>query len=149
MMRRGSGSTLIVAALIGLLVMWARAGSLTPPAGSVAPTMKTLDEISTQISSIQVAGGAAPIKRVIRGVLDFPAGTNEVTQGFSPNVDPAKSVVTLSSACALGFPVASNAFYSRSGTCVINLTSSQLTIRVDAGANVVDSKVSFQIVEYN
>lgn len=149
MMRRSSGSALVVVALLTLLVMWARAGSLTPPAGGVAPTMKTLDEISTQISSLQVAGGAAPIKRVIRGVIDFPSGTSEVTQGFSPNIDPAKSVVSLSSACAIELPVANNSFYSRSGACVTGLTASQVTVRVDAGANVVNSKVSFQIVEYN
>ena len=68
----------------------------------------------------------APVKRVVRGVIDFAQGTEEVTQTFSPSVDPAKSVVTLS-----------------------NLTATQITVRADASISLMPAKVSYQIIEYN
>src|SRR5437867_3744962 len=86
------------ATLLILVALLARAGQLSPPAGAISPTMKTLDEISAQISTIQAGSGAAPVKRVVRGVIDFNQGDQELSQTFAPAVDPAKSVVTLSNA---------------------------------------------------
>jgi hypothetical protein len=145
---RGSFAT-AAAILIGLGLL-AHAGQLTPPAGSVAPTMKTLDEISAQISSIQVAGGAAPVKRVIRGVIDFAQGDQEMSQTFAPAIDPVKSVVTLSNATAVSFNSSSTSpTMARSNACLIDLAATQITVRVDASITLMTAKVSYQIVEYN
>jgi hypothetical protein len=120
----------------------ATAGTLTPPAGPVAPTMKTLDEISAQI-------GTGGIKQVIRGVITFAVNQEELSQSFAPTIDPAKSVVTLSPSCATDFNSTTAAMAGRTGSCVTNLTSSQITIRVDTSVRIVGAKVSYQIIEYN
>lgn len=47
----------VLAVSIGI-VMWASAGTITPPAGPVAPTMHTLDELFNVTSSISSAAGS-------------------------------------------------------------------------------------------
>ena len=132
-------------AIVAVGGWFATAGTLTPPPGPIAPTMKTLDEISTQISQIP----AGSIKRVIRGVIPFQIDQEELSQPFNPTIDPTKSVVTLSPTCAGDYLPTTAAMASRTGACVIDLTSSQITIRVDAVVRVVPLKVSYQIIEYN
>lgn len=148
-MRPNRSVWLLSAGILVTVTLLLRAGPLSPPAGTVAPTMKTLDEISTQISNLQVASGGAPVKRVVRGIIDVPAGQLEAAQNFSPAVDPAKSVVLLSNYCATATLTSTNAFISRSNTCLVNLTASQITVRLDASSASMDAKVSYQIVEYH
>lgn len=135
-------------AILAGLSVWARGGELNPPPGPVAPTMKTLDELSAQISSIQVAAGGAPIKRVIHGMMTFPLAEREKTQSFSPSVNPAKSVVILSPAVHTGATGGTNALLARNGACLIELTADSITVAVDAHTQFIQ-QVSFQIVEYN
>jgi len=135
-------TTLPVCVAIVVIGGWlATAGTLTPPAGPVAPTMKTLDEISAQIS-------AGRVKQVIRGVIAFATGQEELSQSFSPTIDPAKSVVTISPSCATDYVTTTAAMAGRTASCVTNLTSSQITIRVDTSVRLVGAKVSYQIIEY-
>lgn len=130
--------------------LWVHAGQLTPPAGPVAPTMKTLDEISAQISAIPGGGGGgASIKRVLRGVVDLAQGVQEANAALSATIDPARSVVVLSDVCMMQAPVSNNAWTARSGACVIDLTATQITVRIDACASSVPTKVNYQIIEYN
>jgi hypothetical protein len=139
-------STLPVCLVIVAVGGWlATAGTLTPPNGPVAPTMKTLDEISTQISQIP----AGSVKRVIRGVITYTAGQEELSQSFSPAIDPTKSVVTLSPACATDYLATNSAMAARTAACVTDLTSTQITVRVDTVVRIVGLKVGYQIVEYN
>lgn len=132
-------------AIVAVGGWFATAGTLTPPPGPVAPTMKTLDELSSQISQIP----AGSIKRVIRGMIPFPLNQEELPQAFSPAIDPTKSVVTLSPTCATDYLPTTAAMAARTGACVIDLTSSQITVRVDAVVRAVPLKVSYQIIEYN
>lgn len=127
-------------------VLWVRAGSLTPPAGPVAPTMRTLDQISADIAALP----SASIKRVTHGYVEYPRDTLVATQTISPAIDPARSIVTLGPTVATGQPTSfSNTMFSRSGACVVSLTATTITIKVDVVNASFPLAVSYQIVEYN
>src|SRR5438552_610996 len=59
-------STALLITTIIATVVWVNAGSLAPPAGPVAPTMKPLDEIEPRIAidAINTAGDAGSIFKV-------------------------------------------------------------------------------------
>jgi hypothetical protein len=141
-------TTLLVAftaVVVAGTVLWVNAGSLTPPAGPVAPTMRTLDQISADIASLQ-----APVKRVVRGVITFDKdGAPELSQAFAPPIDPSKSVVSLSDAVAMDCNLTPAPVIARHGACLISLTATQITVRVDNNIPITGAKVSYQIVEYN
>lgn len=50
----------LIAATVGMVV-WVNAGSLTPPGGPVAPTMKTLDEVEARIPVQSLPGSATAV----------------------------------------------------------------------------------------
>ena len=147
-MRSTSPRVLIGCALLITVGLLAHAGQLSPPAGAVAPTMKTLDEISTQIAGIQAGSGGVPVKRVVRGVIDFAVDQKENSQVFSPTIDPAKSTVVLSPFCFTDTPLSNAPWAARTGSCLIGLTGTQITVRVDASIALQAGKVSYQIIEY-
>ncbi len=124
--------------------LWVYAGNLTPPAGPVTPTMKTLDQLSAQITALQ-----APVKQVVRGVLTFPKDQREVSQTLAAAVNPARSVVMLDNAVATAQPISDPNFVVRNGACLVSLSGSQITVRVDANIASVGVEVSYQIIEYN
>jgi len=142
-----SFTVLVAAGIVAVAVLWVHAGSLTPPAGPVAPTMKTLDEISGQIAALPPAS----IKRVIRGVVSIPrgSGTADGSSTFSPAVAPSRSIVLLSAAVFTEFEGSVDAKLTRNGACLVSLSSTQITVRVDNLTNVVGVAVSYQIIEYN
>ncbi|MGB9626226.1 MAG: hypothetical protein ACPMAQ_15340 [Phycisphaerae bacterium] len=142
-----SFTVLVAVGIVAAGVLWVHAGSLTPPAGPVAPTMKTLDEISGQIAALPPAS----IKRIVRGVIAIPrgAGTAEGSSTFSPAIDPSRSVVLLSDAVFGEFEGSVDAKLSRNGACLVSLSSTQITVRVDNLTNVIGVTVSYQIIEYN
>jgi hypothetical protein len=148
--RFGLAACAIAIAMVAT-ALYVNAGSLTPPAGSVAPTMKTLDQLSSEIAAVQSAVAALPggIKRVVRGVIDVQKDTLVGNQTFSPAVDPAKSLVTLSDAVATANPLNDPNWSARQGTCLLSLTTTQITVRVDVSNNTAPMQVSYQIVEYN
>ena len=119
-----------------------KAGSLEPYAAP-QPTMVTLDEISAQINAL-----SAPVKRVVRGVIEFEKwGSVELTQTFSPAVDPNHSVVLLGDVVV--FNRESNpedSWISRNGACLTDLSDTQITVQIEEHA--ADQKVSYQIIEY-
>jgi hypothetical protein len=125
--------------------LYVNAGSLTPPAGPVAPTMKTLDQLSSEIAAVSAGG----IKRVVRGVINVAQNQMEETVSFAPSIDPAKSVVTLDEPVATEAVGAIDILYTRNGACVMSLQASQLTIRVDLINSKAPVRVSYQIIEYN
>ncbi len=140
------------------LVLWANAGDLNPPAGPVGPTMKTLDQLSAEHAQLASAiaaipgggGGGGGVKQVVRGVVSLPAGQFEVSQDFSPSINPAKSVVVLSDAILLTPFSGSQTYVStRNGACLINLTSTTVTVRIDDASPSGVRQVSYQIIEYN
>jgi hypothetical protein len=136
--------TVILTALLftAFYCLTGKAGSLEPYAAP-QPTMVTLDQISAQIAEL-----SSPVKKVVRGVITFAKGQGvESTQTFSPAVDPARSVVLLSDAVVLDpDSTTDDNWIFRSGACLINLTDTQITVRVEAHA--ANQKVSYQIVEY-
>lgn len=141
--------------LCGFLVvtglLWA--GQLSPPSGPVAPTMKSLDDLSAEHAAILAAigggsgGAGGGVKRVIHGLLDFPAGTYTVSQAISPAINPAKAQVVLDPSVYINV---SSATYTaaRTGGCVTELTAEQITVMIDNTSNFT-RKVSYQIIEYN
>jgi hypothetical protein len=137
---------LIVAAIV-------TAGQLSPPAGPVAPTMKSLADLSAEHAAIQAAigsgggGGGAPIKRVIHGVITFNPGDNEETVSLEPEVVPAKTLVTLSPCVVTLQTVSSpNYWHTRTGACA-DLQAGSLTVTIDQGSSMT-RKVSYQVIEY-
>ena len=144
-----SNFSVIVCLMILLVGVWfARAGTLTPPAGPIAPTMKTLDDLSAQISGISGGAGGGGIKQVIRGVVTYPLSQEELSQDLSATINPAKSIVLLSPACATDYNATTAAMAGRNGACVTNLMASQISIRVETSVRVAPMKVSYQIIEY-
>ncbi len=131
-----------VVAAVGAI--WVRAGDLRPPAGPIAPTMKTLDQISAQIAALQ-----APIRQVVRGVIQVPKDQREASAVFAPAVNPARCVVLLSDSVATGINSSYTANIARTGACVASLTATQVTIRVDSCITMVPMEVGYQIIEYN
>lgn len=146
MSHRSQGwAVFVFVAVVAGVAFWGHAGDLRPPAGPVAPTMKTLDQLSAQIAALQ-----APVKQVVRGVIPFPKDQREASQTLSSAVNPAKSVVMLSDAVATAPPVSSDPNWgTRTGACVTSLTGSQITIRVDASVLLAPAEVSYQVIEYN
>ena len=157
-MKRGYVFSVVSMAVMVLLgvVLWAQAGDVNPPPGPVAPTMKTLDQLSGEHAQLASAiagvggGGGGGVNRVVQGVVDFPSGSlDDVTKTFSPEIDPSKSVVVLSDAVigsASGGTM--NNLTPRNGSCLVALTSSSLTVGIDVGPPTAPRRVSYQIIEY-
>jgi hypothetical protein len=146
----------IVAGLVACLgvVLWAKAGDLNPPAGPVAPTMKTLDQLSAEhaqlASAIAGISGGGGIKQVVHGRIDLASGVFEGEATISPDINPSKSVVTLSDAVIVNTAgTYTNTLGARNGACLMDLTASVIKVRVDeTGASGI-RRVSYQIIEYN
>ncbi len=95
---------------------------------------------------------ASPVKQVIRGVISFEGCNYEVSQGFSPSIDPAKSVVLLSK-CVEKITTVPGKYYDppRNGACLLSLSANSITVAVefnDAWPNLYPQRVSYQIIEY-
>lgn len=153
-MRRHDWKLLLAVAVVivvGLSGWRAIAGELTPPAGPVAPTMKTLDQLSAEHAAIQAALPAAGggFSRVVRGVIDFPDGVHEASALIQiPALNPNKCVVLLSDSVytALSGGTDTN-LRARNGAIVTSLTANQITVLVDSSSGLA-RRVSYQIIEY-
>ena len=148
-MKSEEKNILLIVGLTSLLfitftVITGKAGNLEPTAPP-QPTMVTLDQISAQIAAL-----SSPIGKVVRGVITFPDSTYgggvELSQAFSPAVDPNRSLVMLSPTVTSENPGADSSWVARTGACLIELTETQITVRVEPLPVV--KKVSYQIIEY-
>ena len=150
-----SAVPVVIMILLGA-VLWAQAGDLNPPAGPVSPTMKTLGQLSAEHAQLASAiagipgGGGGGVKQVVRGCIELAGGTFEATATFSPEINPSKSVVVLSDSVlkqlVSGTP---NQLSVRNGACLVDLTSTTITVRVDDAPPTTIRQVSYQIIEYN
>ncbi len=132
----------LVFLLVFLIIAAINQAGILEPNSPPGPTMKTLDDISAEISQ------NSPIKKVVRGVIEYTWDQSTVqNQSFSPPVDPNKSVVYLSE--AMGYPVGgiTESTISRNGACLISLTDSEITVEVEPHGQF-NQKVSYQILEY-
>ena len=143
-----SSKKLNVVALVGLTALLfmvfdcltGKAGSLEPNAPP-QPTMVTLSQLSAQIAAL-----SSPVEKVVRGLITFDDGVVESTQGLSSAVDPNSCVVLLSQAVATGHPTTSDEWIARTSACLVDLTDSQITVRIEP--HPAEQKVSYQIIEY-
>ena len=140
-------NVLVILILTALLLMvfdglTGKAGNLEPNAPP-QPTMVTLSQLSAQIAAL-----SSPVEKVVRGLITFQNGQPvEQYQDFSPAVDPNRCVVLLSDAVATEHTASDYpAWLGRTGACLINLTDSQITVRVED--HQAEQKVSYQIIEY-
>jgi len=138
------------------LVLWANAGDLNPPAGPVTPTMKTLAQLSAEHAQLAGAiagisgGGGGGVKQIVRGVVELASGVPQSSASFSPEINPSKSVVVLSDAVIVNMVSSfTNTLGGRSGACLMELTASSITVRVDETTATGIRRVSYQIIEYN
>jgi len=108
--------------------------------GAVTPKQASADLLS--------AGG---VQSVVRGVINFTTAT-DVTQAFSPPVDPTKSVVLVGAPVFATSPAGGNSQRSALGATLISLTSNSVTLAIDApflsGYVVWPCRVGYQIVQY-
>ncbi|HUT29489.1 MAG TPA: hypothetical protein VMX13_06840 [Sedimentisphaerales bacterium] len=113
------------------------------PNAPPAPTMKSLDEISGQISAL-----SCPIKQIVRGKFRF-WGSCMQTDTLQTTIDPAKSLVLLSDAVnndpSMGG--GTDARLARNGACLYSLDSQSITVLCDCVYGN-DVWVSYQIIEY-
>jgi len=143
-----SSKKLNLVALVGLAALLfmvfdcltGKAGILEPNAPP-QPTMVTLSQLSAQIAAL-----SSPVEKVVRGLITFDDGVVESTQGLSSAVDPNRCVVLLSDAVATTHPTTSDEWIARTSACLVDLTDSQITVRVEP--HPADQKVSYQIIEY-
>ncbi|HPD32006.1 MAG TPA: hypothetical protein PLL20_18605 [Phycisphaerae bacterium] len=137
------------------LVLWVQAGDLNPPVGPVSPTMKTLEQLSAEHAQLASAiagipgGGGGGVKQVVRGVIELASGAVEGSANFTPEIMPSKSMVVLSDAVVVNMSDARNTLAGRTAACLMDLTASSLTIRVDEVPLTGIRRVSYQIIEYN
>jgi len=120
---------------------------------------------SQAVQTINIANGAVTgqqvspdllggVQQVVRGVINFSCTTppnTDVTQSFSPSVDPTKSYVIV------GLPVFDNASSCASavkttlGATLISLTSNTITLAVDfpspSNFEIWPCRVSYQIIQ--
>ena len=145
-MKSKEKNVLLIVVLTALLLIvfhcfTGKAGNLEPNAPPQS-TMVTLGQLSAQIEAL-----SSPIEKVVRGVITFEnGGSVELTQGFSPVVDPNRSVVLLSDAVATTHETTEDEWIARTGACLIDLTDLQITVRVEP--HPAEQKVSYQIIEY-
>jgi hypothetical protein len=140
--RRVAVCASIVLVVVAGVGAWVYAGQINPPPGPVAPTMKSLGEISADIAALQGGG----VKQVLRGVITFTADQTLLSATLSPTIDPAKSVVMLGNTVTDQMPPINNAAYARSSACVVSLSASSLTVAIDAIS--LARRVSYQVIEY-
>lgn len=138
---------LVIIGLIALLFtafdcLTGKAGSLEPNAPP-QPTMVTLGQLSTQIEAM-----SSPVEKIVRGLITFQNGQPvEQIQDFSPAVDPNRCLVLLSDTVATEHTTPDYPdWLGRTAACLINLTGSQITVRVED--HQAEQKVSYQIIEY-
>jgi hypothetical protein len=149
---RDMKGTMIALAWAGVafmvLAVWARGGELNPPAGPVAPTMTSLAQLSADIAALKssMGAGGSP-KQIVRGVINFTEGEGQKSQTFSPSVDPARSLVVLGDVVYVSTPISIGAGHTRNGSCLIELTSTSITVATDAYHSMA-RQVSYQIIEY-
>ncbi len=144
-MRAKEKNILLIVILAALLFMvfdcfTGKAGSLEPnePPGS---TMVTLSQLSAKIEAL-----SSPIKKVVRGVITFENYETIDLQDLSSSVDPNHSVVMLNDAVASNHDGTIDDWISRTGACLIDLTETQITVRVELLP--MEQKVSYQVIEY-
>lgn len=99
---------------------------------------------------------ASSVNRVIRGTMNFGGGTFEVSQNFSPAIDPTKSVVILGG--AVGNNSAGECVPNSRETILVSLTSGTITVAIDQtrvtnpGSTIACTltafRVGYQIIEY-
>lgn len=137
--------TIIVLTTLLLIIfdcLTGKAGNLEPNAPP-QPTMVTLSQLSAQIAAL-----SSPVEKVVRGLITFENSPPvEQAQDFSPAVDPNRCVVLLSDAVATEHTTTDYpGWTARTGACLIDLTDSQITVRVEP--HPTKQKVSYQIIEY-
>lgn len=123
--------------------------------GSASPAGVSAGSGGNIASADDVVAGpmsASPVRQIIRGVISFQGSNYEVTQDFSPSIDPAKSVVLLSrSVERITSEPGSYYIPANDGACLLSLTESSITVAVafnDAWPNLYPQRVSYQIIEY-
>ncbi len=132
----------ILAALLFMVFdcLTGKAGNLEPtePPG---PTMVTLNELNTKIEAL-----SSPVQKVVRGTIIFDKNKTTESQMLSSPIDPNHSVILLSDAVASNHDGDTDAWISRTGACLSDLTSDEITIQVEL--QPAEQKVSYQIIEY-
>jgi hypothetical protein len=126
---------------------------VTPDISNSLPisTVSSDADLADDISALNLMS-ASPVKQVIRGVISFEGCNYEVSQDFSPSIDPAKSVVLLSK-CVERRTADPGRYYTlnRNGACLISLSENSITVAIDYSdltPNIYPQRVSYQIIEY-
>lgn len=122
---------------------------------AIAPaSVQTGDLADGAVTAVKLAADTlGGVEQVIHGVVTFTGSSTDVSQTFSPSINPAKSYVIV------GTPVFSAPVndgithqYTRLGATLIELTSTRITLAVDtpdfSTFKVFPCRVSFQIIQF-
>lgn len=148
-----SGGWVAAAFVAGVLTVGvlSRAGDLNPPAGPVAPTMKTLAELSDEhaaLSAQMAALSPAGLKRVVRGVVTLEIGQYVASKPLGATINPERSIVHLNDAVIVHVDGSFNTnLHIRNASSLVSLTTDEITVRTDL-QNGVRRDIAYQIVEY-
>jgi hypothetical protein len=146
-----------------------RSGSIATP-GDITTTgtvsagtlIGNLGPSSVQTSSIAngavtadklAADAIGSVQQVIRGVVTFTGTAAQVTQAFSPSIDPAKSYVIVGAPVFAGVPNDGFSYtYTRLGATLIDLTTNHVTLAIDeppsTSYRAFPCRVSYQVIQF-
>src|ERR1051325_2902685 len=123
--------------------------------GTIAPaSVQTSDLADGAVTAVKLAADTlSGVQQVIHGVVTFTGSNTDVSQTFSPSIDPTKSYVIVGTP-VFDAPVNDGIThqYTRLGATLIELTSTRITLAVDtpnsSSFKVFPCRVSFQIIQF-
>jgi hypothetical protein len=117
---------------------------------NVTGVVQSLSGFKFPDASVQsTAATGSAVNRVVRGVISFSGNNYDVSENFSPAIDPTKSVVFLSD--AVRQPGSGSGLTTPAPAYLVSLDSNTIRVAMhvtSSSPGLSPHKVSYQIIEY-